>query len=107
MQVLCFILELGLVRMAYVTLFDILIENIEKTVLRGLSAREMSFPKFNLKFGGRDCLGNNPSLIQTPLISWVFSDFSAYDLGIIEVRLTNFSFQAYITKSSKAETIFA
>lgn len=42
MQVLCFILEPGLVRMAYITLFDILIENIEKTVLRGLGPREMS-----------------------------------------------------------------
>lgn len=63
-------------------------------------------PKFNLKFGGRDYLGNNLSSSQFKLCqhTGAFSDFSAYDLWVIEIRFINFFFQAYIIKSSKVET---
>lgn len=50
--------------MAYITLSNILSENIEKTVLRGLRPREVSFAQIYLKFSGRNFLGKQLTLMS-------------------------------------------
>lgn len=104
-EVPCYILEPGLVRMGYITLSNSLTETIEKILSVGENRgpERCRLPKFDEKLGGRDCLGVNLSL--SPLTCWAFSDFSAYDPGVIEIKFINFFFQSYITKSSKAESV--
>lgn len=59
----CDSLELGLVRMAYITLSDILTENIERTVSREPRPREMLFAQIQSEIWWQR-LGNNLSLSQ-------------------------------------------